>query len=213
MNKLAILPPLYFAPVSWYALCSRYERVIIDTSMRADRRYKAVHRTAIAATGVTADTQAGQAPLMLTAAICRHNSPAPLNTILLSDHDRWWEKHARSIATAYGRTPYFEYLWPRFAELLNDSLPGTALVELNLAIDSIVREMLAIDTPVSIPLDDAYDDKPEQPYISPRHISLPDACDFRSEDFYCGDGTLSILDPLFRLGPDATHKLLHSYTI
>lgn len=162
---------------------------VIDTAVRADRRFKAVHRTTIAGHG-------GE-PLMLTAAISHIDRPMPLVQVRLSAHDRWWEKHARSIATYYGATPYFEYLWPRFAPLLNDSLPDTPLTELTLRIDAILREILAIDTRVSIPLDEVYDDDPAATSIlhrRPAYEPLP--------------GELSILDPLFRLGPDETRRIL-----
>lgn len=191
-----VLPPLYFAPLSWYRALAHAERAVIDTSMRADRRYKAVHRTLIAGRAEAASclNPEQEECQTLTAAICKFAAHTPLSSVLISEHDRWWDKHARTIATVYGRTPYYEYLWPRFGALLNDSLPGTPLVDLTLSIDAAVREILSIDTPVSVPMDDSYDD-----------FVRPAVSAFRGGEF---EG-ISIIGALFTLGPEETRELVY----
>lgn len=189
-----ILPPLYFAPLSWYRALAQAERAVIDTSMRADRRYKAVHRTLTAARAENADCLNPEECQTLTAAICKFAAHTPLSSVLISEHDRWWDKHARTIATVYGRSPYYEYLWPRFEPLLSDSLPGTPLVNLTLSIDAIVREILSIDTAVSVPMDDSYDD-----------FGRPAVSSFRPRVY---EG-ISVLGALFTLGPEETRGLVY----
>ena len=204
--RTAIVAPLYLAPPEWYAACASFARVVVDTSMRYERNFKAILRTVIG--------RRDKSPLTLSASVSHSQGASPLSQLLLSDHDRWWEKHARSIATAYGGTPWFEHLWPLLSPLYDDRLAGTPLTDFTLALDTRIRAIIGFDTPFTVPLDDSYDDSPEHPYISPRSYD-PDTCvDLRHTDFYAPvpDSTpaLSILDPLFTLGPGQTRRLILS---
>ncbi len=209
-GRVALLAPLYLAPTAWYALVSRYSRVIIDTSMPYDRRMKATHRTSIIDHGT---------PQTLTAAINKASHRQPLSSVTLSPHGRWWHTHRQTLATAYGRTPYFDYLFPLIAPLLDDNCAGMSLTSLTLRLDAAIRQIIGIHTPVSVTFGDTYDDGGDVPYLSPathldtRALAIAGECpddvdDLRHCPFDTLPGSQSILHTLFALGPDDSRQLL-----
>ena len=205
---LTVMPVRLFAPIGYYIALAQQQRVVVDTAMPFDKRAKAVHRYDIVDT---------QGRCQLTVPINRPHSGSPTDRPLWSDaavsrHGQWWRLHRTALESAYGRTPFFEYLIDRFDTVLCDPADPAAapnVVELARRADAIIRPLLLLDTPVEWrPLttqESAVTDlrradftlAAPQPYWQVRQSKLG----FQPN--------LSILDALFNLGPEAALLLPH----
>ncbi len=197
-NKI-ILPPRLFAPAAYYALIAAAESVTIDSSLRFDKRQKAVHRYDIADT---------RGRLQLTVPIvkphgCPH-SPTWADAGI-SPHGEWWRLHITALESAYGRTPYFEFVIDKFSGIfINPDEPDAApnVLELCKRADEIVRQILAIETPVEwIPAENLKlqtDLRCFDPSTNPMETHFQ----IRSSQLGFIQH-LSILDLIFNLGPEA----------
>lgn len=133
------------------------------------------------------------------------------------DHQQKWPIcHWRSIATNYGKSPYFEYLADYFQPLLLS--PYTYLYELNLALFMLCLELLQLRK--SVKINREYYIKSSSGIVDARHLIRPQT-HFSTRDQYqpfCYQqvfGTefianLSIIDLLFCQGPEAYHILQKS---
>ncbi len=160
--KVAILPPQYFGSVGYYTAMSQFDIAVIDFDMRYDKRAKSLHRTTIA------DTRGA---LTLTMPISRPDGISNLlwSDIIISSHGNWWDVQRGAIESAYGRTPYFEFYFPRFAPFFTSEIPGKKLVDHLAAIDATIREILNIKTRLTCTL--------------PTNINPEDITDLRGADF------------------------------
>lgn len=204
MSNLAVtaMPVRLFASIGYYVALAQQPRVVIDTAMPFDKRAKAVHRYDIVDT---------QGRCQLTVPINRPHSGSPTDRPLwsnaaISRHGQWWRLHRTALESAYGRTPFFEYLIDRFDSVLCDPAePAAALnvVELARRADAVIRPLLLIDTSVEW-----------------RALTAADtvATDLRRADFSLANPrpywqvrqsklgfrpNLSILDAIFNLGAEA----------
>ena len=203
MSQLQVtaMPVRLFAPIGYYVALARQPRVVVDTAMPFDKRCKAVHRYDIIDT---------QGPCQLTVPINRPHSGSPTDRprwteAALSRHGQWWRLHRTALESAYGRTPFFEYLIDRFDTIFRDPADADAapnVVELARRADALIRPLLLLDTPVEW-----------------RPLTADDtvAADLRHADFTLADPqpywqvrqsklgfhpNRSILDVLFNLGPE-----------
>lgn len=194
-----LLPPQLFGSVAYYKLAAQYERSVIDTSLRYDKRFKSVHRYSIAGT---------DGELRLTVPVSRPEGAfmagnLTWDRVTVSDHGRWWEVHMQALESAYSRTPYFEFYIDRFAPLFSpEHRPVTDLV---LEADAIIRKILGIAPMCEKTGDDIHDyrrtdfskialSRPYSQIWSDRHGFMP---------------SLSVLDLIFNLGPEAPLLLIN----
>lgn len=188
MSELRL--PTRLAPgPEYYRMIARHggdEPVIICSDERFDKRRKSAHRFAIADT---------RGRLDLTVPIGKPYGRTWAETSV-SLHGRWWEVTSTALESAYGRTPFFEFLADDFLSLLRP--PFGSVAELNEGFDRAIRRALGLRTPViyggSGPLTPIEPWEPE-PYWQVRRESL---------GFISG---LSILDMIFNLGPEALMEL------
>ena len=171
-GRVALLPPVFLPPASYYALMSLYEAAVIDVDMSYDKRMKRdVHRVA--------------------------------------------------LESAYGRTPYFEHLYPRFAQFFAARHPEETTIEpitdLDTGIGTVVRGILGIDTAVSVPFaagsplnppDDIVDDWRAFDF-SDTEIDVGPYPQIRQGQFgYIP--SLSVIDLIFNCGPEAGAAVIAS---
>ena len=141
----AVVAPMLFGPVEYYAAVARYGATVIDRDLRYDKRNKAVHRYDIADT---------RGRLTLTVPVSKPATEREGQRLWadmqVSAHGRWWEVHATALESAYGRTPYFEHYFPKFEALFaaRPLAEPEGVVDLCLRADAIVREILGIPAPI-----------------------------------------------------------------
>ncbi len=211
-GRVALLPPVFLPPASYYALMSLYEAAVIDVDMPYDKRMKSVHRTTICDT---------HGPLLLSVPVKRpHNVPdVRWSNIGVSAHGKWWDVHRVALESAYGRTPYFEYLFPRFVPFFSPRHPDETTLEpvtdLDTGLDGIVRSLLGINTAVSVPFaagsplnpsDDIVDDWRAFDFSDPA-IDVGPYPQIRQAQFgYIP--SLSVIDLIFNCGPEAGASII-----
>lgn len=207
-DTTAILPPRFLGPVGWYAAMARYGRAVVDTSTPFDKRQKSVHRCEIADT---------RGRMTLTVPLCKPSVPfrqATWRDCAVSTHDEWWIRACISLESAYGRTPFFEFLVDRFLPLFvspADSDVAPSAIDLDIRADEAVRSVLNLPTTVE--------------WGDPADLIDPsdNVADLRRADFTMHGqrpywqvrqerlgflSNLSAADLVFNLGPEATLYLL-----
>ena len=194
-DSTVVLAPQYFGTAAYYNALSVFPRVVIDTRLRYDKRFKSIHRCRIAST---------RGEMTLTVPVARPAGASRWDQVRVSSHGQWWAQHLTALESAYGRTPYFEFYADRLAPIL--AWRDISVTDLCLEADAACREMLGITSTVLPPealaeLDPATvvdmrrgaDFAPfePRPYYQQRALAL---------GFIPG---LSVLDIIFNLGPEA----------
>lgn len=133
-----LLRPAYCGSIDYYALMASYANVVVDYSSRFNKRLKDTHRCSILGTGGVHELTA---PLDNISGM----SQLPWSDIQLSRHGEWWRLHWAAIYSAYGRTPFFEFYEDDFKPIFTN--PSLSLREFNVALDSVIRSILDIQTP------------------------------------------------------------------
>lgn len=197
-----VLPPFLFGPAAYYAAMSAFSRALIPFDARWDKRYKALHRYDIV------DTR-GRLSLTVPVSVT-HGLDRPLmrSDVKVSRHGEWWKVHLTALESAYGRTPYFEFVIDRFLPLFVD--PGgqqTAVSVCGLAqqADRAVRAFLGVETEIC---GDSGDGSREaggavdMRGFDFRTVAITPYRQIRA-DLLGFHGGLSVLDLIFNLGPEA----------
>ena len=171
---------------AFYAALARCDRAGVAMRAPFDKRCKLTHRYDICDT---------RGRLALTVPIVPpHGIPhARWTDIAISGHGRWQAVHAVTLASAYGRTPFYEYYIDR---LLPALLPdeGTPLAGQIIAMNRAVCSILLIDTEIDYDFDAATEPMPEP-------LAVPYWQIRRAEHGFMPG--LSVLDLIFNLGPEA----------
>ena len=196
----AVVPPMLFGPVEYYAAVARYGATVIDRDLRYDKRNKDVHRYDIADT---------RGRLTLTVPVSKPATEREGQRLWadmqVSAHGRWWEVHATALESAYGRTPYFEHYFPKFEALFaaRPLAEPEGVVDLCLRADAIVRGILGIDPEAGAT--EGWSDRSDKSDLSdggPGTMTLRPYHQVRQAElgFIAG---LSVLDLIFNVGPEA----------
>ena len=194
-GSVVLLPPQLFGSVAYYALMAQYPKAVIDTSLRYDKRFKSVHRYSIAD---------ARGELRLTVPVSRPEGAfltgkLTWGDVAVSDHGRWWEVHLQALESAYGRTPFFEFYIDRFKPLFTPEHKG--ICDMVLQADTIVRDILGVDTEVTTDARDAVSDDCRRTDFATLTASRQ-YWQLRASDYGFLD-RLSILDLIFNLGSEA----------
>lgn len=191
---MLIAEPRLFGPSGYYQAIARADECIISTSPY-NKRHKEAHRYTIID---------NRQVIGLTVPLGKpHGAQAPTwDDCPVSTHDRWWEKHRAALETAYGRTPYFEFIFEKFSPVFRSPEQWPAwpsAIDLIREANRAVCEILAISTPITYKNAGAVTAPvsalPEKPYWQVRQHLF---------GFVPG---LSVLDIIFNLGPEAAIHL------
>ena len=195
-SSTLVLPPRLCGSVAYYATMARYGHVVVDTSLRHDKRQKSVHRYDIADV---------RGPVQLTVPLGKPTAAQGKPTwhdCPVSTHDQWWQRHLTTLESAYGRTPYFEFLihrleplysspaaWPQWPSAIDIAREADIQIRAILGFDNDVEWTAApADIPTTDPDQSAHAAEPYWQIRSDRLGFIPG---------------LSILDLIFNLGPEA----------
>lgn len=142
--------------VRYYAALVAHGRVVIDT---AERRLPLRHshrRYAI-------DSPQGRLALSVPVIGSTNAMPVALRDVIISEHDSWRDRHWGALFSAYGKTPYFDFLADDLHRLYLTPNEPQRLLDFNLAMHRLLVEFLDLpletivageDDGVSVP-DDA----------------------------------------------------------
>lgn len=196
-----LLSSTYFGPVQWYQKLYRYDSCLIE---QHDNFVKQTYRNRC----VIATTNG---PQTLSLPIAQYDGlKCPMKDIRLSDHGNWRHLHWNALLSAYGESPFFEFLADDLRPFFERQ--WEFLFDFNLAITHTICELIDIE-PTLVPTEryeagDAETCPDFRDAIRPKH-PLPDA-DFAPRPYHQVYGqkwgfqpNLSILDLLFNVGREA----------
>lgn len=184
---MTLLPPALLPPAAYYAtLCAAGGRATIALGAPYDKRRKETHRYDVA------DTR-GRLTLTVPVHPPHGIARARWTDVCVSDHGRWQAVHAQALASAYGRTPYYEFYIDRLAPLLL-APAGTPLADVIRGLNSAVLDILLVE--------DHIDYSSDATLPLPVAEAAPPYWQLRAPQFGFLPG-LSILDLIFSLGPES----------
>ena len=120
--------------VRCYAAMGAAGRVIIDPGERHLPLRHSHHRYAIVGPN-------GVQQLTVPLTGNTHNMATPIDQVRISEHGDWRHLHWGALYSAYGRTPYFDYIADDLHALLVDG-GQTSLLQLNLSIHRLVVDFM-----------------------------------------------------------------------
>lgn len=190
MSPATLYLPCRLAPgIEFYRALARHKGPVeILGGERFNKRCKEAHRFEIADT---------RGRLELTVPIAKPYGRSWSET-RISDHGSWWETIPAALESAYGRTPFFEFYAPDLLPLLSDPYRFDSVADMNEAVDRFICRALNLgDCEV------AYSRRHDLNPITPEPVSPTPYWQVRANQLGFIGG-LSILDPLFNLGPEAS---------
>ena len=127
--------PLYLAPVAQYVRLYSADRLLLDVdSPYVKQTYR--NRAVIAAEN---------GALALTVPVV-HKGVQPMRDVRISDHGNWRRMHWNAIASAYKKSPFFDYYADDFRPFYENKIEF--LVDFNMQLHATVCELLGLDVPV-----------------------------------------------------------------
>lgn len=191
-----LLSTAYLAPVGYFSLISNSEKVLIESRENYIKQTCRNRFTILSATG----------PVSLSLPVRKGSSSKTVIKDSLIDYSkRWQQVHLRAIGAAYGRSPYFQYYFGNFENILLRS--HKYVLDLN---DELLFECLGM---LKMKKNVAYTTKftiPEGAENDFRFIALPDVNLKPYQQVFASGGFvkgLSIIDLIFNTGPDALSYL------
>lgn len=219
------LPLRLFASVDYYAAMAAHRHVIIDDNARYDKRQKSTHRMDIIDThGIKTLTVPVSRPQ-------NFHGQLRWSDIAISRHGLWWHVIDETLASAYGRTPFFEFYIDRLRQFFSDSTPDTFtnVATLCRESDKAIRKILSLNTSIS------YTSDPSDPITATQSSTQsstptstqstqsspalnPTAIEYYQvrRDKFGFVPHLSILDLIFNMGPESPiilHKMANTLPI
>lgn len=186
MSIATVLPSRYLPPVEWFAAAWGHDEVTICTHCHYDKRDKGTHRCVIAdANGQARLTVPIEKPASITATM--------LDEIVISAHDNWWNIHFTALASAYGRTPFFEYYADDLMPFYTRDWAGRRLTEYTGELTRLIGRLAGLST--------HFIDGGGQLTSLPE-INATEYYQVRRERFGFLPG-MSIVDLLFNMGPES----------
>ena len=155
--------------------------VVVDTAMRYDKRFKAMHRTVVSGSA---------GPAYLTVPVSTPGTThCRWDEVLVSGHGEWWRVMQSTMETLYGATPWFHLFKHDLFPLVGRDKVGRSVTDLNTALLVAVRRLAAVPVALSVSLD-------------PRYTTDAgvDITDMRRHDFYTDPEARSVIETLFEKG-------------
>ena len=123
------------APVAQYVRLYSADRLLLDVdSPYVKQTYR--NRAVIAAEN---------GALALTVPVV-HNGVQPMRDVRISEHGNWRRMHWNAIASAYKKSPFFDYYADDFRPFYENKIEF--LVDFNMQLHATVCELLGLDVPV-----------------------------------------------------------------
>lgn len=196
-----MLSTAYLPPVEYFSLISMADEIFVE---REENYLKQSYRNRCYILSVN-----GAQPLSVPVYLGSSRKTL-IRDIRIDYSKRWQQVHLRAIISAYNASPYFEFYFDHFENVISNN--HEFLIDLNTELTQSVLEILKIKKSIfySTHFEPALGNEKDFRYkISPKRHSdfiVKDYLQVFNEEkrFYPG---LSILDLLFNMGPDSVDFL------
>lgn len=197
----AILPLLYLPPTSWFSALQNTDTVYIEAH---DNYQKGSYRNRCHLSG-----SHGLIRLSIPLSKGKHQQ-MPSKDVLIDDSQNWQVQHWRTIQSAYGKSPFFEFYSDELKVLYTNKV--SHLFDWNLELLHWMKEQLNIQTNILLTTEylPEYPDKSDlRTSFSPKQQEGLNLKPYPQvfEDRFGFIPNLSILDLLFCMGPEAPYYL------
>ncbi len=201
-----ILETQYFPSIAYFVLLAHAEEVYIEAFENFEKQTYRNRCEILGANGVH----------RLTVPVYSANSKIKIQSVAIDHHQKWTNNHWRSIQSAYGKAPFFDY----YAEYLKSELfkSQNSLFNLNRSLLTLCLKL--INLPIKLNSTEKYELNTSEDIFDGRSLvhpkkSLETLSWFRPTSYYQIFGrnfvpNLSILDLLFCMGPDTLMVLKES---
>ncbi len=156
MNKLAILPTSYLAPIAYYSELLKYPSSIIE---HYENYPKQTYRS-------RCDIYSPNGLLTLSVPLVKRNHRQMVKDLKISYDYNWQILHWRTLESSYKRSPFFEYYEDDFYPIINEK-KFEFLIDLNEILNQQILTLLK--------------QKPKYSFTTEYHKIYSDAVDFRDE--------------------------------
>lgn len=195
------LPLRYFGTVDYYAAMGACACVTVDDTARYDKRQKGTHRMDIV------DTHGLKS---LTVPVSRPDNVVGLlrwSDIAVSRHGQWWHVVSETLASAYGRTPFFEFYIDRLRPFFSSSTPDIYpdVATLCRESDAAVRAILGLDNDITYASQSTVcPTSAALPAITPSDLPIAPIAYYQvRHDKFGFLPHLSVLDLIFNMGTES----------
>lgn len=131
--KTVLIELHYFPCVAYFTLLSHFEKVCLEyheNFQKQSYRNRCVIMTA-------------NGPLTLTVPVKKANSGLPIGLMEIDNEQEWQKLHWRTIQTAYGKSPFFEFYSDYFRQIIHRR--WHRLIDLNREILSFCLKLFQFD--------------------------------------------------------------------
>ena len=205
----------YFAPIQWYQKLNRYDFIYIeanDNFTKQTYRNRCVISTTNGIQVLTVPVEHDKTSLLYPSDKGGKNL---MKDIRISNHGNWRHLHWGALYSAYGKSPYFDYIAPDLHDIIHGN--QSSLLDFNTQLQALIIDFL--DLPIEIITTDI------TPEITAEAIDLrgkiggkkPDALAINTVPYHqvwaARHGflpNLSILDLLMNTGRECIYTLLKS---
>jgi len=203
LEKLAIYPLFYFAPIPWYAAAAHEKTLLIEVSEHY-RKQQYTNRMRIKTTNSV---------LSLVVPVQHGSANTPIRDKRISYEANWQKQHWKSLETAYRSSPYFEYYEDKLRAFYEKKYDF--LVDFNLEIHAFCAKVFQLEIPLQLTEAYEYSDFYQKDFRNAFDASGKNTPEwfeakkyfqvFDNENF---TPSLSILDLILNEGPHGKEFLL-----
>ncbi|QHL87181.1 hypothetical protein GU926_06945 [Nibribacter ruber] len=201
---MPLLTELHYHPsIAWFQKAVLAEEILLESQEHYQKQSYRNRCHILTAQGV----------LGLTVPVKNGNKKIKITELEIEYEQRWVDVHWRTIKSAYGNAPFFEF-YGDYIQAVYERKP-TYLFQLNLELMKLYFKFLKLKTPIR--LTETYEVDYPAPVLDLRNVlhpkREPDNLDIKEYAQVFGKQfapNLSILDLLFNLGPEASLYLQNS---
>lgn len=203
MSRIAI-DLNYFPNLEFFTAISGFDTLVLFPDQRFQRR------TYINRTDILGPNKVQR----LTVPIQGRRPAIPVSQLKIDYEQKWLQSHSKSIQTAYGKAPFYEFYFPYFEQVF--AAKPQFLYELNEQILTLCLRLLGS----SAKIEKAYSEENKDDFLDIRGLISPeghfsDRGIYQSAPYFQLFGVdfepnMSILDLLFNEGPEASRIILKS---
>ena len=199
-NKIILLPSYLLPGKAYFKLIRDSELVLINDIEKYQKQSPRNHFEILTSQG----------PIKITFPVQKPGDQTVMNEILIDRNQKWIRNHWKSIQTAYGKAPFFEFYFELFENEFRN--PPDRLLELNNKLLLVCMKILKLKSPLKLISDVQNEDFLKEELADVKIdeeiiFNKPDELAYRQHFGNEFVPSMSIIDLIFNHGPESTRYL------